>query len=326
MNFTALPKVELHLHLEGAAPPALIRQMAHEKRIDLSGIFAADGSYVFRDFTHFLSVYDTACQVLRAPQDFYRLVQAVLTQSAAQGVVYTEVFVSPDFCGGGDLAAWRDYLAAMEEAAATVPGITLRAIVTAIRHLGPQQSRQAALCAAETKSAFLTGFGLAGAEMMHRPADFAYGFDMAREAGLALTCHAGEWGGPDMVRETLDHLRVARIGHGIGAAQDADLVRRLAQEGIMLEVCPGSNVVLGAVAGWAQHPIARLRQAGVPVSISTDDPPFFHTTMTAEYENLARHFGWSAADFRAINQAALAAAFCDDETRAEVCKQLEATP
>lgn len=326
MSWKSHPKAELHLHLEGAAPPAFIRGLAKEKNIDLSGIFTADGHYDYRDFDHFLQVYDAACTVLTGPEEFYRLTKAVLEESASHGVVYSECFISPDFCGGGDVAAWRDYLAAMEAAADEMEaeGITLRAIVTAVRHIGPEQSRQTAKCAVETMGRFLTGFGLAGAELMHTPADFAYAFDMAREAGLRLTAHAGEWGGADMVRATLDDLKVERIGHGIGAISDPDLIKRLVEENVTLEVCPGSNVVLRAVDGWASHPIAKLREAGVPVTVSTDDPPFFHTTMTDEFANLERHFGWGAAEFDEVNQNALRAAFCDDDTRASIAKRLEA--
>ncbi len=326
MNFQTMPKVELHTHLEGCAPPAFIKQLAHEKKIDISGIFTSDGGYAFRDFDHFLKVYEAACTTLQTPEDFRRLVIAVLEETAAHGVIYMETFVSPDFCGGGDLVAWKDYLAAMEDAAREAEnrlGITLKGIVTGIRHFGPEACKPAARCAAETFGSFVTGYGMAGGEMVGRPADYAYSFDMAREAGMPLTCHAGEWGGPSMVAETIRDLRVSRIGHGIGAAQDPALVEQIAEKGIVLEVCPGSNVVLNAVDGWGNHPIARLRGEGVKVTVSTDDPPFFHTTMTAEYEMLHRTFGWVEEDFKALNDTALAAAFCDQETKARVAKRLE---
>jgi adenosine deaminase len=327
MTYRDIPKVELHLHLEGAAPPAFIRGLAQEKGKDLSAIFTADGGYAYRDFAHFLQVYEAACTVLQTPEDFHRLTRAVLEESAAQGVVYCEAFLSPDFCGGGDLAAWRDYLAAIEEAAEEAEarlGITLRGIVTCIRHFGPDKARPAARCAVETQGRFLRGFGMAGAETMGRPNDFAWAFDCAREAGMPLTCHAGEWGGAEMVADTLRDLGPARIGHGVNAITDPALVETLAERGTVLEVCPGSNVFLGATGGWPDHPIKRLRDAGVKVTVSTDDPPFFHTTMTREYEMLAHTFGWDAADFAALNRVALEAAFCDAETRAAVARKLEA--
>ena len=328
MSFRDLPKVELHLHLEGGAPPAFIRGLAKEKGLDLSGIFTEDGGYAYRDFDHFLQVYEAACTTLQSPEDFRRLTLAVLEESASHGVVYSETFLSPDFCGGGDLEAWRDYLAAIEDAADEAEakfGITLRGIVTCIRHFGPEQSRPIARCAVETHGRFIRGFGMAGAEMMGRPGDFAWAFDCAREAGIHLTCHAGEWGGPDMVADTMRDLAPARIGHGVNAIKDPALVETLAENGTVLEVCPGSNVFLGATGDWAAHPIARLRDAGVKVTVSTDDPPFFKTTMTREFDMLARTFGWDEADFAALNETALEAAFCDDETRAAVAKKLETT-
>ena len=328
MTYQSLPKVELHLHFEGAAPPEFIRQLAHEKKVDLSKIFNPDGTYAYRDFDQFLEVYEGATSVLKSPEDFARLCTAVAEQSAHHGVVYTELFISPDFCGGSDVSAWREYLAAIKEAAdkaEATHGITIKGIATCIRHFGPDMAKQSALCAAETAGDFLTGFGMGGAEMMHRPGDFAYSFDMAREAGLRLTCHAGEWGGPDMVADTINDLRVERIGHGINAIKDPALVNRIAAAGITLEVCPGSNVFLNASGTLKDHPIKALRDAGVNVTVSTDDPPFFQTTMTKEYDDLAAAFGWDETDFQALNAAALDAAFCDAATKDKIAKLLEPT-
>lgn len=322
----SLPKVELHLHLEGAAPPALIRAMARERNEDLSGIFDADGNYSYRDFWHFLRVYEAATSVLRTPSDYYRLTRAVLEECAKSGVIYVESFLSPDFCGGRDVEAWRDYLGAIREAADEMrrqDGIEMRGIVTAIRHFGPEKARETALCAAETAGDFITGFGLAGDETMGRPRDFAWSFDCAREAGLRLTAHAGEWGGPESVAAVIDDLRVERIGHGVRAIEDPALVERIAEAGIVLEVCPGSNIALGVYPDWRSHPIERLRERGVKVTVSTDDPPFFHTTMTREYRMLADTFGWDETDLSELALNAARAAFCDDDTRAAVLKRLE---
>ena len=326
MTFKNTPKVELHTHLEGCAPPSFIKGLAAEKNLDLSRIFTPEGGYAFRDFDHFLQVYEAACTTLQSPEDFRRLTLAVLEETASHGVVYMETFVSPDFCGGGDLVAWREYLGAMQDAATQAErqfGITLKGIVTGIRHFGPEACKPAAKCAAETYGDFITGYGMAGGEMAGRPGDYAYSFDMAREAGLPLTCHAGEWGGAAMVAETIRDLKVTRIGHGIGAIQDPALIDEIVEKDITLEVCPGSNVVLKAVDSWASHPIVKLRDAGVKVTVSTDDPPFFHTTMTAEYDMLHRTFGWDETDFTVLNETAIAAAFCDDDTRKDIAKKLE---
>ncbi len=324
----ALPKVELHLHLEGAAPPAFIRSLARARHVDIGRIFDDQGRYRFDGFADFLRVYAAACLPLQRPEDYRQLTRAVLEHRAADGVVYVEAFLSPDFCGGGDLTAWRDYVAAIAEAARAASaetGITLRGIVSAIRHLGPEAAKRAALCAAETAGDFVTGFGIAGDETAGSARDFAWGFDCAREAGLGLTAHAGEWAGPAAIRASLDVWRVSRIGHGVRAIQEPALVDDLAERGTVLELCPGSNIALGLFPSFAAHPAARLRDAGVRITLSTDDPPFFRTSLRAEYEALARAFGWTEADFHAINADAARAAFCDEATRTGILKRLEAT-
>ena len=321
-----LPKVELHLHHEGAAPPDFIRQMAAAKGVNLSHIFDAEGRYKYRDFGHFLQVYEAATSVLKTPEDFAKLTTAVLEQSAEAGVVYSETFLSPDFCGGGDVGAWREYLHAIREAATDAEqrlGITLRGVVTCIRHFGPEQAKHSARCAAETAGDWIVGFGMGGDEGRGHQGDFSYAFDMARESGLHLTTHAGEFGGPTSVREAIKDLRVTRIGHGVRAIEDLHLVDNIVDQGITLEVCPGSNIRLGLYSTMRHHPIAKLRERGVKVTVSTDDPPFFGTTMKDEYLNLARAFGWDEEVLNDIARTSLEAAFCDAATRDRVAKKLE---
>jgi adenosine deaminase len=321
------PKIELHLHLEGAAPPAFIHGLSKKKSMDISGIFDAEGNYKYRDFWDFLKVYEAATSTLTTPEDYARLTLAVLEESAASGVVYSETFLSPDFCGGRDTGAWREYLHAMREAADQAErkmGITLRGIITCIRHFGPEKARETAICAAETAGDWIVGFGIAGDEKIGAPKDFRWSFDCAREAGLRLTAHAGEWGGPDSVRAAVQDLEVERIGHGVRAIEDLALVDELAERGIVLECCPGSNVALGIYPGFRQHPISQLYERGVKVTVSTDDPPFFHTTMAREFEMLHRAFDWDEGVFAKLTQTALDAAFCDTDTKTRIAKLLEA--
>ncbi len=322
-----LPKVELHLHLEGAAPPAFIAGLAKEKHLDIVGVFDAQGNYRYKDFWDFLKVYEAATSALQSPRDYQRLVLAVLEESAKSGVVYSETFVSPDFCGGRDVGAWKEYLHAMQEAADQAErdlGVTLRGIITCIRHFGPEKARETARCAAETAGDWIVGFGIAGDEKVGAPKDFRWSFDCAREAGLRLTAHAGEWGGPESVRDAVRDLEVERIGHGVRAIEDLALVDELAEKGIVLEVCPGSNVTLGIYPDLKAHPINELDRRGVKVTISTDDPPFFHTTMAREYEELHKAFDWDDGQFRRIARQSLDAAFCDADTKARIAKLLEA--
>ena len=264
-DWRALPKVELHLHLEGAAPPAFIRTLAAEKGVDLPGVFDARGDYAWADFAGFLRTYEAACSVLTTPEDYARLTAAVLAKSAADGVVYAEIFLAPDLCGGGDPGAWPDYLAAIVAGAAAAGAIEARFIPVAIRHFGPERAEAAARRVAAAPSPFVTGFGLAGEERHGHPADFARAFAIAAEAGLGLTVHAGEVAGAESVRAALDALPVTRIGHGVRAAEDPELVRRIAAEGVTLETCPGSNLALGALPRLGGAPgrgAARGRREG----------------------------------------------------------------
>lgn len=324
-NWKTIPKVELHLHLEGAAPPEFIREMAAEKNIALDGVFDQNGAYLWSNFAEFLVTYHNACKVLTNPDDFRRLTEAVLAKSAADGVIYTEIFIAPDICGGGDPVAWQEYLSAILEGAQNAKsahGIEARFIPTCIRNLGAETAINAAKLAVETKGAMVTGFGMGGEERDFTAKDFAPAFAIAAEAGFGITSHAGELCGADSVRDTLNHLPVSRIGHGVRAIEDPELVARIADCGVVLETNPGSNISLNVFENWEDHPIKRLRDAGCKVTISTDDPPYFHTDMPREYRKLHETFAWSASDFLAMNLVAAQAAFCDDTTRKKIIARL----
>lgn len=322
----ALPKLELHCHLEGAAPPDLVRRLAARDGIDLSGLFTPAGSYAWSDFSSFIAAYDAAAQVFRTPEDFAELAETYLAASAAEGVIYTEVFLSPDFAARQGLG-YVDYVAGVAagmDRAEAAHGIVGRIIPLVERHFGPDRARAAAEAAVNNPHPRVTGFGMAGDERMFDVAAFAPAFAIAAEAGLGLTAHAGEVCGADSVRATLDALPVRRIGHGVRAIEDPDLVRRLAAEGIVLEVNPGSNVALGVFPSLAAHPLLRLRDAGVKVTVSSDDPPFFLTSMGREYAAVAETFGLGEADLLAFGRTAAAAAFCDEATRARLFARLDA--
>lgn len=318
-------KIELHLHLEGAAPPRFIAGLAKEKHIDIAGIFDERGNYRFKDFPEFARVYEAACTTLQSPEDYARLTAAVLEAQAEEGVVYTEHFLCPEFCGGNDPGAWVEYLAAIREAAERAErqaGITLRGIALMIRNFDPQNGRKAATCAAGTAGDFLVGIGLAGYEKAGKIKDFAWGFDCGREAGLQLTIHAGELCGPDEIRQALE-FAPPRIGHGVHAIEDLALVDELAEKGVVLECCPGSNIALGEYPDFRRHPIGELYRRGVKVTVSTDDPPYFHTTLRREYQMLHQAFDWDEGVFGELNRTALDAAFCDEDTKARTRKLLE---
>lgn len=273
-----LAKVELHLHQEEAAPPAPIRQIAHDQKADINGIFDDQGFCVFRDFTHFRKVYEAATRALTEPINFYRFTRAVLDQSAAHGVAYTEAFLSPKFYGQARLGQWREYLSAVQEAtqkAERVHGVVMNGIVTHICHFLPDKAKNTDLFTAETSRDFICGFGMGDKEIFRVQADYLYNFNVARQAGLCLTTYAGEWGGAESVRQEIFDLKVERLGHGAQIIKDSHFLNEFNACNISLEVCPGSNVAIGIYRMTHSHPTEKLWNLGVNVTVSTDDPPFF---------------------------------------------------
>jgi len=319
-----VPMAELHCHIEGAADPALVLELAHRHGIDLGGIIR-DGAYVWHDFTSFLAAYDRAATVFQSEDDFARLAEDHLTRLAGAGAIHAEFFISPDHAEAGGTAP-QAYLAGLAEGvrrASRATGIEARMIVVGVRHLGAERVEAAArfAVAGAVSEPLLTGFGLAGDERSFAPRDFAKAFDIARDAGLGLTAHAGELCGADSVRDTIATLKPQRIGHGVRAIEDDDLVRRIVADGIVLEVCPGSNLALGIFPDAAAHPLRRLVEAGVKVTLNSDDPPFFATDLAAEYR-FAEDAGIGRAGLLALTRNAIEAAFVDAKTRARLLDRL----
>ncbi|WFS00757.1 adenosine deaminase [Rhizobium tumorigenes] len=314
-----LKKIELHCHLEGAAPPNLTAEQALKYGVHTSG-FLRDGTYLWNDFAEFIVAYDQVASVYRTEEDYALLTETYLDELAAIGTIYSELIVSPDH--GDRIGLGADaYIAGVStgiHAAKARTGIEARLIVTGERHFGPERVIKAAEYAARSDNPLITGFNMAGEERMGRVADYARAFDIARDAGLGLTIHAGEVCGAFSVSDALDLVRPSRIGHGVRAIEDSELVRRLADLGTVLEVCPGSNIALNVFPDFKSHPLRRLKEAGVRVTISSDDPPFFKTSLEREYALASLAFGFSEAEINAMTRTGLEAAFVDDETRSRL--------
>ncbi len=321
----AVPKAELHCHIEGAASTELVRAQARRYGADVSAIL--DGEhFAWSDFTSFLRAYDAAAALFRTPEDYALLAESYLESLVAGGAIYSEIFVSPDHALGAGLAP-REYVAGLAEGierARSRSGIECRMIVIGVRHFGAEAVTAAARFAAERPHRLVTGFGMAGEERYGRASDYAKAFEIAREAGLGTTIHAGELAGAESVREAIDHIGPARIGHGVRAIEDADLVRRIVGEGIVLEVCPGSNVALGIYADFASHPLPRLLAAGVRATLNSDDPPYFSTSLAREYDEAEHAMGLGRNQLLALTRTAIEAAFVDETTRAGLLRQLSA--
>ncbi len=319
-----LLKAEIHCHLEGAAPPALVLEQASKYNVDTRA-FLRDGAYVWTDFAEFIQCYDKVAEMFRTEEDYALLAEAYLAELAQENTIYSELIISPDH--GNRIGLGADaYLSGIAEGmrrARDRTGIEARIIVTGERHFGPESVIAAAEYAARINHPLITGFNMAGEERMGRVADYARAFDIARDAGLGLTIHAGEVCGAFSVADALDLVNPQRIGHGVRAIEDEGLVARLAELGTVLEVCPGSNIALGVYPDFDSHPLKRLRDAGVRVCISSDDPPFFATSLAQEYE-IARHaFGFTDQDINAMTRTAIEAAFVDETTRSALLARLD---
>ena len=231
-----------------------------------------------------------------------------------------ETFISPDHAAAVGMS-YDDMLSGCVEGINDAErdfGIVGRLIVSCIRHLGPEQAVVVAQQLADNPHPYIVGFGMGGNESMFTQADFAPAFNIAAAAGLACTTHAGEILGPESVWDAIDNLPVTRIGHGVRSVEDPALMAELVKRGIALEVCPGSNIALSVYPDLASHPLNTILQAGISTSLNADDPPFFATTIGAEYQSGAKDFGLDLEQLRNISRMAMQASFADADTKARL--------
>lgn len=317
-------KAELHCHIEGAAAPELVIRQAQKYGKDTSP-YIQDGSFVWHDFTSFLAAYDFSSDLFRTEEDYARLADHYLTSLARDGAIYSEIFTSPDHAGKAGLSpkAYTDALGEGMARAKAKTGIEGRMIVTGVRNAGVESIEQAARFAARCGHPLVTGFGVAGDERMGDLEDYVRAFEIAREAGLGITVHAGELMGWESVKAALDHIRPARIGHGVRAIENPDLVRRIADEGVVLECCPSSNIALKVFDSFADHPFPALQAAGCKVTLNSDDPPYFRTSLKREYDIAAEHFSMNDKALAAVTRTAIDAAFVDRKTKAMLLGRLD---
>ncbi|MGB8816516.1 MAG: adenosine deaminase [Rhizobiaceae bacterium] len=311
-------KAELHCHIEGAASTALVAAQARKYNVNIDGLINGE-DFVWHDFTSFLGAYDKAAALFRTEDDYALLTQTYFESIAADGAIYGEIFISTNHAQscGLDPKLYVSGLAEGMARAKASTGIETRMIATGLRHMGPEGVDEAAEWLLANPHPLITGWGMAGEERVHHPKDFARSFDKMRGAGYGITVHAGELAGWQSVADALDHLKPARIGHGVRAIENPDLVKRLADEQIVLECCPGSNISLNVFPDFKSHSFMALRAAGIPVTLSSDDPPYFATSLRREYEEIGKiEFGLSNAELTEITRTAIIAAYVDEDTRA----------
>jgi adenosine deaminase len=309
-----IPKAELHVHLEGTAPPDLIRRIAERNGLEVpGGTFAAPDRFAYRDFLDFLDTYDRAASVIRTGEDYRDITYEYLVSCAAEGAVYVELTASPDHAKLVGLTDEEhiDGIARGIDDARRDSGIEGRILISCVRNFGVDPALRVARYAARRPHPYIVGFSMAGDEESHPPGDYVEAFRIAADAGLGCTVHAGEWAGPESVRGGLD-LPVSRIAHGVRSIEDPALVAELAERGVCLECCPTSNVVLGVYPSYEEHPLPRLIAAGVRVTLGSDDPPYFGASIGGEYALCRDRFGFDEETLRGITRTAIEAAFCDE--------------
>jgi adenosine deaminase len=319
-----IAKAELHVHLEGTAPPELIRRLAERNGMTVpEGVFDGPQRFRYTDFLDFLRTYDLAASVIRTGEDYRDVTYEYLASCARDGAIYVELTASPDHAALVGLSDEEhiDGIARGIDDARRDHGIEGRILISAVRNFGVDQALRVARYAAERPHPYIVGFSMAGDEENFPAGDYAEAFAIASGAGLGCTVHAGEWAGPYSVRAGME-LPVTRIGHGVRAIEDPELVEELARREIVLECCPTSNVVLDAFPSYEQHPLPRLRDAGVKVTLGSDDPPYFGASIGGEYRICSERYGWGEDDLREITRTALKAAFCDETLKQALIRKV----
>jgi adenosine deaminase len=319
-----VPQAELHVHLEGTAPPALIRRLAARNGVPVpDGLFTDDERFVWTDFLSFLAAYDRAASVIRTPEDYRDVTFEYLAACAHEGAVYVELTASPDHAAAVGLSAAECYAGVAQgiDDAREACGIEARTLAACIRDLGPRRAEEIVAGIVAERPRHVVGINLAGDEAGFPPAPFAPAFDRAFGDGLGCTVHAGEHAGPDSVRAALA-LPVTRIAHGVRAVEDPALVDELAERRIVLDTCPTSNVVLGVFASYAEHPFGALRAAGVRVTLGSDDPPYFGASLSGEYRVARERFGLGDGELREITRTAIVGSFAEPALKAALHDRL----
>ena len=323
-DLRALPKTDLHVHLEGAMRASTVVELAERYGVNLpEGL--REGRYEFRDFRHFIDEWLASIACLRSPEDFRRIAVEFCEDEATEGVRYAEVSLS--LADHADrFTDWDEVVEGVLEGLGQgerAHGVRCRLSIDVVRGIDLELSRRAMRVAIAHRDGGVFGVGLGGEER-HPPEPYASIFDEARDAGLHSVPHAGETGGPESIRGALDALGAERIGHGIRVLEDPHLVAELRERQIPLEVCPTSNVMTKVVPSMELHPLPRLLGAGLLVTLNSDDPSMFTSPLAGEYEACRSVFGLDDDALAALAHAGVLASFADEPMKRELAEAIDA--
>ena len=329
----SLPKAELHLHLEGTVDPLTLAELSRRHPTPLSStnnryrnledsgrVFSEEEArelYRYKHFTGFLWAFKAVTERLRTAEDYELVTYRMMQKLHAQNVLHAEVYVSVGVVQwrGQEFAPLFEGLERGRQRGELDFGISLYWIFDAVRHFGVEEARQVIAEAIRFNERNVIGIGLGGDERRAAPEQFREVYAVAAENGLRRTVHAGETVGPESIWGALRELKADRIGHGLRAVEDAELVRYLAESQIPVEICITSNVLTGCCASVEQHPLRQLFDAGVLVTLNTDDPDMFHTTLAREYQIAQQVFGFSNDELRQLAKNSFRASFLQEDEK-----------
>lgn len=323
-----MPKVELHVHLQGATQPEMLLELARRNGVALpvETVAAVREWYTFRDFRHFIDIYDRICQCLVTAADLEWMAREFLKNQAAQNIIYSEVTYTPSLAHEQNGLPFAAQLAALNRARAWAEaelGVSMGVVIDIPRHVTLEQSERYADWALSGVGDGVVAFGIGGYEPGNPPEKYERAFARVHAAGLPCVPHAGEVVGPESVWSALTVCQAVRIGHGVRCLEDPELVAELRARQTPLEVCPTSNVCLGVFPSLAEHNLPRLLEAGLYVTINSDDPPMFNTTLTQEYQAVAATFSLSAGVIENLGLNALRASFLPEARKTELETRFE---
>ena len=328
--FDRLPKVELHVHLEGSIPLPTLWQLV-EKYRGTNGLAAPqtlaelEAKFAYRDFPHFIDTWVWKNQFIREADDFRLIAAAVARDFARQRIRYAEVIFSPsDFYRTG--VSIQAITEAVRSGVDEVQGVRIQLVADLVRDMGPNRSGKTLSALAEVLDRGVVGITLGGSEHRYPPEPYAEVYHRARQLGLRTSAHAGEAAGAASIWGALNALEVDRLGHATRIAEDPELFEVLAARGVAVEACPISNLRTGAIPNLDAHPLRELLAASVVTSVNTDDPAMFHTSLAAEYRALSQTFGFELSDIAALIQNAVASSWLDEADKLALSEALRAEP
>lgn len=325
-DIRTVPKVELHVHLNGTISEATASTLARRHDADPeAALILVDGRYpgAYPDFQGFLDTYMAANDFVRTPDDLELVAADFARGQAAQNVIYTETMFTAMILARNGMEPGAMWAALRRGLAAGGPGTRIAIVVDAIRNFG-QAEADATLALVEGADAPIVGLALTGVEGAMPVEEFLPFRAAARRLGYGFESHAGEMGPPSSIVESLDALESDRIGHGVAAIRDPALLDRLVRDQVVLDVCPSSNVAIGLFPSLEAHPVAAFWRAGVNMTISSDDPPFMRTTLTDELRHVVRLCGLTRGDLAEVQRRAARAAFATPEVKADLLAQIDA--